>query len=192
MKPKLWIRTLLLFLFVFCALLAWYLYAPLPVPKVSLKFEGYSMQGTNVAAMICFTNEGKKSVWWERSFTIIPETIPMGGMRRMTVNYSGWPSSTRPSSRFVLPLFEVPENYGLFHVTAQYSHYKRHALRVEIEERLMKFASRHRTSPTFWKITSWCLSRLPEPKAEIVEISTPVVTNRFLVEPLLFDTETGL
>jgi len=163
---------------VIVVIFSWQLFSPLPPPKVLLKFQGFTVRGTNTVVLICFTNEGTKSVWWGGSFKVTPETQSPGPLQNWSVQFSGWPSSTPPSSGFVMPLTGIPENYRRFWVSAEYRHYKKRPLRIEMEERLIRLTARHRMSPTFWKIAHWCLDRLPDPpKAEVVEISTPLITN---------------
>ncbi len=167
------------------AALALYLAEPLPEPKVSLVFQGFTIRGTNTYALVCLTNEGYRTV----------RPTGRGCLETVIETKDGWitnrePPVTvlffgiRPSSGEVFDV-SLPSDSLRWRVTVGYSHYRRHNLREEVFDRLVRSRFWRAVEP-FSNAIGWCLDCLPKPSAEYSDVSTSFLTNRPPVAPHSF------
>jgi hypothetical protein len=144
---------------------------PSPAPKVALKFAGFSRTRTNVVALINFTNEGSKSVWW------YGEIIPDANISlRIPTIASRFSYEIHPGTGFTFPV-TLPEHIQLWNVRAKYGYYDRWPGRIEMPDWLWHFSQRRPPSSLFWQVASWVSRFLPVPEEKTGEASCDFITN---------------
>jgi hypothetical protein len=185
MKSKGWKTLFLLLGAGFLAvgiLIGGYAFVPSVPPKVSLKFERFSRQGTNTVAQIRFTNEGKKPVWWNGGYSVFTLDDPkVGPLLTMSCWTSGIPSSLQPASSFIISV-DVPPDYGKWRLSTDFNYYNHYPAKVVLRERCLMGDWRPDPNSRFeqarFNVALWAARHLPEPKAQTGEVSTPFLTNQ--------------
>jgi hypothetical protein len=113
-----------------------YLASPLPPPKVSLRFEGFTQRGTNIFAVIRTQNDGQKIIlWndhtWEAHIETSAGTATNHADRSTTIPFGIMPTS---NTFFYV---SVPKDVTRWQVKATYDHFNRHHVRLELAYKLM-------------------------------------------------------
>lgn len=151
---------------------------PSPPPKVSLKFQGFTMRGTNVMAQICLTNEGPQEIWWESSFMVISET-KFPGTQKYETRFLDLAQNMVPRSGLVKQV-EVPKDFDRWNINAPY-HYLNHWGAVQIG--LERWLYQHQTS-IFFKPAFWCVQQIPGSKLKVGQVSSEYFTNHPPMPPI--------
>jgi hypothetical protein len=174
-RAKIWIPALLLVIAVVMIAAAFYLFLPLPPPRVSLEFKEFTTQGTDLRAKISIANKGQTEIhWfgtdWEATFEIHRGWVT----NKPHLTFSGMPDIIAPVTNRIF-LIDVPTEFTRWQVVARYGYTKRHNARWD----LVMWTDRQGMAQPFRKAVLWFLCLLPEPpKIEYGNISTAMLTNK--------------
>lgn len=151
----------------------------LPPPVVSLEFLNFNLEGTNVVAVLSFTNLGQNEVClWESAelWELVAKT-PSGWFtnRADFASVTGDPVLPRSNKLFTVPIplgtteWQVRTTYGF--------HKKRHASTEFYSWAWSSWLVQQSPQPVANSI-SWCLDLLPKrPFPSLGEVCTPIITN---------------
>ena len=174
-RRKLFLSVVALFAFLVTVA---YVTAPLPPPKVSLRFRGFTAGRTNTYALIDLKNEGQTMIW----------PAGRGCLEAEIETKSGWVTNREPRFTFLffgLPTssnevfwVDLPSDVVSWRVTTVYYYYERHNPRIEILERLATSRAVKQLPEFLVEGLGRCLRLLHSPKRLVGEISTPFLTNK--------------
>jgi hypothetical protein len=178
MKLRQWRLLLSVAVFLFCIIGISYLATPLPPPKASIRFQEFTVRGTNTYAVIHLRNEGRKIIW----------PAGRGSLKVEIKTNAGWITNSEPPfttiflglspSSSEIFCVKLPTDSIEWRATASYYHYNRHNLRAESVDRLAKSGFWNRAPEFLREAVGRCLRLLPQVREEYGEISTPFLTNR--------------
>jgi hypothetical protein len=127
--------------------------------------------------MVSITNEGQKTIWWSEVDWEAEIQTTIGWVTNRPVPTSSGTFGLASSSNRVFRV-DIPEDAIRWRVIGYYVHYARHHVRCELAERVFASGAWNWLPHAFCEAAFSCLHLLPEPKAEIGEVSSDFLTNR--------------
>jgi hypothetical protein len=178
MKAKLWKLALVVSAGALFAVLANYLFKPLPSPKASLSFQSFAARGTNLFAVIQLKNDGQTMVW----------PAGRGCLQAEIETKDGWSTNNQPIFTTLFPglpplsnevfWVDLPNGVMTWRVRCFLEYYRRHHVRLEFAERLLTSGYSKRVLPVVLEGVGLGLRLLPEPRPAFTEVSSGLLTNK--------------
>jgi hypothetical protein len=152
---------------------------PLPPPVVALHLMSFRGVGTNLAALLCFTNSGQTEVClWDsiRLWRLIAET-PVGRITNTAPFASVGGEAVPPGSNRVFAV-PMPLESTRWQVSTIYGFQKKRHLPSELQGWVWRSWLVQRTPTPVSDAVAWCLDLLPSgPLPAHGEVCTPIITN---------------
>jgi hypothetical protein len=166
-------------LVIFLLVCAFVFLRPSPPPNIQLTFKGIRKWQTNTLAEFCLTNGSGKSIWWEGSYSIVPESP---GSAQMESDLLGWSARIKPSSNITMDVIVPAEvliggkSNAAWHLAFKYIFYSPYSERSVMKEDFLAAHPKDKSSASS-KAILWCIEHLPEPKQCTGTLSSVGITN---------------